>query len=106
MTDSTEAGRIVGRIEQECRRDDRGRYIVPVRFLRSIIAQSIPDLITGRTPEDDALCEEYGCEDRTHSVHRPSPMQGDAGECPTCGKRTCIGRLQYESCVEGDVDAA
>jgi hypothetical protein len=26
--------------------------------------------------------------------------EGDAGKCPTCGTRTCIGRLQYENCTE------
>lgn len=31
-----------------------------------------PDPATGRTAEDDALCEEYGCEDRTHPVQRAS----------------------------------
>ena len=25
--------------------------------------------------------------------------EGDAGKCPTCHDRTCIGRLQYEDCV-------
>lgn len=31
----------------------------------------------GRTPEDDADCERYGCEDRTHPIHRAAPLDVD-----------------------------
>jgi hypothetical protein len=27
-----------------------------------------------------------------------TPLDGDAGQCPTCGSDACVGRLQYESC--------
>lgn len=35
---------------------------------------------------------------------RPEPLEGDAGECPTCHSSRCVGRLQYENCNLGEYD--